>query len=451
MSRVVASEPTIEKKGYTDQRAKKVLLEALQGRGGKLTRADAVTVSGLPHDETERALTLLLKEYRSHLSATDSGELLYEFDPSFERRDVVPFRERMAALGQRLWKGFTFLFKIAIVGTLVVYFTAFVAMMIALIFARSSSDSDDDDRGGGFGGLFWIWGWGGGPSPAYGRRRVTPREPPFYKSVFAFVFGPTLPAADQLRDEKEILAFIRAHDGRIAAVDLVRLMGWDFARAEEELTRLMVDYNGEPEVTDEAVIVYTFKDLRKTAGIAGREARPRMAWERIEPEPVLTGNSENRNAVIGLFNGFNLTAPFWIVPMFEAKFRVSLEGWRFLLHDFPLAFSGVFFSVPLVRWLKVRLTRPARLAANQRRALLERIFSSLAPRPREEIAPTPALQAALDQQLVALGGDVEPDDQGRIHYHFPRIKQELQAVARARAAAPRLEQEPGAIVFSSSE
>jgi hypothetical protein len=101
--------------------------------------------------------------------------------------------------------------------------------------------------------------------------------------------------------------------------------------------------------------------------------------------------------------------------------------------------------------LKARLSRPARLAANQRRTLLERIFSSLAPRPREEIAPSPALQAALDQQLVALGGDVDPDDRGRIHYHFPRIKQELEAVARARAAAPRLEQEPGAIVFSSSE
>jgi len=47
-------EPTIEKKGYADPRAKKVLLEALRGRGGKLTRSDAMTISGLPDDDTGR-------------------------------------------------------------------------------------------------------------------------------------------------------------------------------------------------------------------------------------------------------------------------------------------------------------------------------------------------------------------------------------------------------------
>ena len=48
-----------------------------------------------------------------------------------------------------------------------------------------------------------------------------------------------------------------------------RLMGWSFPRAEEEATRLMVDYGGEPEVTEDGVVVYTFKGMRKTAGAAG--------------------------------------------------------------------------------------------------------------------------------------------------------------------------------------
>lgn len=450
MPRAPTAEPTIEKKAYSDQRAKTVLLEALRGQGGKLTRSDAMAASGLPQDETERALTLLLKDYRSHLAATESGELLYQFDPAFARRDAVPFRERAAAISRALWKGFSFLFKVAIMGTLVIYFAAFAAMLIAMIFARSSNDRDDDDGGGfgGFGSLFWIWGWGGGTPDRYGRP-VVPRKPPFYKSVFAFVFGPPQPPADPLRDEKEILAFIRAQDGRIAAVDLVRLMGWDFARAEEEVTRLMVDYDGEPEVTDDAVVVYVFKDLRKTAGGGDRQLRPRLAWERLEPEPILTGNTGERNTIIGLFNAFNLTAPLWVVPMFEAKFRVSVTSWSFLLQDFPLAFSSMFFGVPLVRWLKTRLTRGQRAAANQRRSLLQRIFASLAPRRREDLAPTKELGAALDQDLVALGGDVEPDESGQLTYHFPRIKQELEAVARARAAAPQLERDPGAVVFSS--
>src|SRR6478609_11538411 len=135
------------------------MLEALRGRGAKLTRADAIAASGLPEDEARRALTVLLKEYRSHLSATASGELLYEFDPGFARRDAVPFRERAAAVADKLWRGFSFLFKIAIVATLVGYFALFVAMMVAMMFARSSSDRDDDRGGFGFEGLLWFWGW----------------------------------------------------------------------------------------------------------------------------------------------------------------------------------------------------------------------------------------------------------------------------------------------------
>jgi hypothetical protein len=453
----VANEPTIERKAYSDNRAKVVMLDALRGRGAKLTRADAIAASGLPEDEAGRALTVLLKEYRSHLSATATGELLYDFDPAFARRDAVSFRERAAAIGDKLWRGFSFVFKIAIVATLVGYFALFVAMMVAMIVARSSSDRDRDDGGGfGFGPLLWFWGWGPAPG-AYGQRslrqaRTAPREP-FYKRVLAFVFGPPAPKVDPLEDEKRIVAYIRSQRGRIAPVDLVRLMGWTFPRAEEEATRLMVDYGGEPEVTDDGVVVYAFKGLRKTAGASAEMVEPRWASECLEPTPPLTGNEPGTNALIGIFNGFNLLAPFWIVPAFEARTHVSLESWHFLLFSFPLAFSTVFFAVPLGRWIKARLDARARAVRNDRRRLLGRIFAAGRPRVREELAPTPALAAILDRELVSLGGDVaaEPDASGRVQYTFPRIQQESAAVARVRAAAPAAERDAGAIVFSSAD
>jgi hypothetical protein len=454
------TEPTIERKGYSDQRATTVMKEALRGRGAKLTRADAIVASGLPEDEAGRALTALLKQYRSHLSATDSGELLYEFDPTFTRRDALTWRERGAAVGRQLWKGFRFLFKVAIVATLVGYFALFVAMMVAMIVARSSSDRDDD-RGGGFGfeGLLWFWGWDTRPAGyGYGRARgwASERQPkvPFYKRVFAFVFGPPAPAVDPLADEKRIVAYIRGQRGRIAAVDLVRLMGWSFPRAEEEVTRLMVDYGGEPEVTEDGVVVYAFKELRKTAGGPVADATtPCWAAERLEATPPLTGNPAETNAWIGIFNGFNLLAPFWIVPAFEARLHVSLASWQFLLRDFPLAFSAVFFAVPAGRWLKARVEATRRRARNDQRRILGRIFGGAGARSREELAPTPELAAVLDRELVALGGDIasEPDDRGRVLYTFPRIEQETAAVAQARAAAPALESSAGAVVFSSRD
>jgi hypothetical protein len=446
----MAAEPTLEKKGYADSRATAVLLQALRGRGGKLTRADAMALSGLPEDETGRALAVLSREYRSHLSATESGELLYEFDPGFERRDAVPWRDRVALVGARLWKGFTVLFKIGIVVTLVVYFVAFLAMFLAMVLARRG-DSDDDE-GFSVWPLFWMWGWG----PPEQRHRLggrsRPRKKAFYKSVFEFVFGPPGPPVDPLADEKEILAAIRANNGRIAAVDLVRIMGWDFARAEEEATRLLADYGGEPEVSEDGVVIYVFKELRKTAGGALDGRAPRAAWERAEVAPPLNGNAPGTNVLIGAFNGFNLLAPLWIVPMFEARLGVTMSGWEFFLRDFPLVFSGLFFAIPVGRWIKAKLDAKKRGVRNRRRELLRRIFGG-APRPlaREELAPTPELAAVLDDQLVRLGGDVQSDAEGRVSYVFPRIHEEAAAVARARVTAPARERELGAVVFSSGD
>jgi hypothetical protein len=432
--------------------------DALRGRGGKLTRADAIAASGLPEDEAGRALTVLLGEYRSHLSATESGELLYEFDPSFTRRDAIPWRDRITAFGRQLWKGFRFLFKVTIVATLIGYFALFVAMMVAMIFARSSSDRDDDGGGFGFGGLLWFWGWdagsgGAGYARSRGRFVARKKQAPFYKRVFAFVFGPPAPAVDPLADEKQIVAYIRNQRGRIAAVDLVRLMGWTFPRAEEQVTRLMVDYGGEPEVTDDGVVLYTFKALRKTAGDTADGSAPCWASERLEAAAPLTGNEPETDGLIALFNGFNLLAPFWIVPAFEQRVHVSLASWQFLFRDFPLAFSALFFAVPAGRWIKARLEAIDRRTRNDRRRLLGRIFSRTRARPREELAPTPELGALLDRELVSFGGDIapEPDDSGQILYTFPRIEQELAAVAQARAAAPGDERDAGAIVFSSRD
>jgi len=450
-------EPTIEKKSYTETQAKQVVLRALRGKGGQLTRADVVALSGLPVPDAEQALTSLLKEYRSHLSATESGELLYEFDPAFMRRDAERLSEKLSKVGHALWKGFTFLFKVSIVVTLVAYFLIFLAMMLALIFARSSgnrSNDRDDDRGFDLTWpLFWMWGWGPSSSGPYGRQRRPRRSgKPLYKKVFEYVFGPPRPQVDPLLDEKEILAYIRAHRGRIAAVDLVASMGWDFPRAEEEATRLLIDYGGEPEVSDDGVVMFVFRDIRKTAQELGADAlRPRRAWERMEARPPLSGNSSATNTVISLLNGFNLFAPFWIVPRFEERLGYSLNH-PFLLYVYPVIFSSMVFGVPAGRWLVEKARDRGRRRRNARRALLRvAIEKQGTPLPLEELASDPATAKVLDSSLVALGGDVVTDDAGQIRYAFPRIERELEAVARARAEAPDTEEKAGVVVFSSKD
>src|SRR3569623_1278497 len=142
-----------------------------------------------------------------------------------------------------------------------------------------------------------------------------------------------------------------------------------------------------------------------------------------------------------------------IVKSFELRFSVSQDKYKFLLIGFPLAFSTLFIAIPRVRWLMARWDALQRRHLEYRHQLLRRIFTGLGKRPREDLAPTPALGAILDGELVTLGGDVatEPDEQGRVCYIFPRIEQELAAVARARNAAAATERDAGALVFSSAE
>jgi len=236
MSRIIASEPTIEKRReYTDQRGpRRCSWRRLQGRGGKLTpRARRRHCVG-PSARRDRARPdgLLLKSIAATSAPTEQRRAAFTSSiPSFENGETsFPFRERMAALGQRLWKGFTFLFKIAIVGNAGVSYFNRVRCHDdrASYFARRAAAGFRRRRSGRrFSEACVILvipgGWGGGPSPRLRPGgRVTPREPPSTKSVFAFClrpdpFSPARSAGAETKRKILGLYYIRAHDGASAA------------------------------------------------------------------------------------------------------------------------------------------------------------------------------------------------------------------------------------------
>lgn len=453
-----------------DPRAQRLLFDALKqkARGRtelvKLTRADAVALTGMPSEQAEPALKRLVGTYRSHLAVTDDGELIYEFDPSLERRDKVPLAERLRAAGQVAWRGFQVAFKIWIVVTLVVYVVAFLAMMISLMFAKQGDDRDDR-RGGG--GLPWLWFWlmpdlapPGYHRDPYGRplRRQKPKKR-FYLSVFDFVFGPKAEPADPRAADKRLLAFLREHKGRVTAAELSALSGASLVAAEEELTRLMVEYDGEVEVAADGTLLYVFEEVLPSA-TAGDSPRWSWAWDQPDPVAPLTGNSAGTDAVIGGFAGFNLLASMTIGPAFLQ--RVHLAGdptATFFVTLFPLIFSAIFFAVPAARWLLRRRQLRRRDERQLRRALLREIWTLPAtPRDPDELAaassqrsgqPLPAARAMLDELVRDLDGDVDSDAEGRVRYVFPRLDEEQRAVAAARRSAP--DRQLGAVVFSSED
>jgi len=480
--------------------AAKALAAALKNPEKPLTVADAAEASGLALRDAERGLQFLTSEYRGHLRVTQEGDLLYLFPYGFtkpwETRDRVA---RAASAVGRFFAGVgRFVVRAWVMIVLVAYAAIFVAIMIAMTFARQSDNDDrrQSDIGGGLAfvffrvladALFWTFHpW----SPfAYGYAgydydeapvRVREREKdqtPFYEKVNRFFFGPTPPPEDPRAMEKKIVAEIRAKKGRIGLADVMRVTGLPREEADPLMARLMLDYDGDVGVSEDGGITYTFEAIRKTA----REDSPAPppAWATPKQVPPLTGNTVGANMLIGGLNAFNI-----VMSLVAIEKGLTLDNLRYLfsrvppqlwpddgvpivLGIVPLVFSIALFALPAARALFQRRTARKVAHENGRLAMLRAILARIAMKePVTDQALVQAYERAagrkpdskeVTREVVRLGGDVDLDATERARapegegarYRFVDLETEAAALEAEREAAPEAEKKVGRVVFAS--
>lgn len=478
--------------------AARTLARALEGQGADFTIADAATKSGLPLRDAERGLHALVSEYRGHLRVTDDGDLLFRFPHGFtkpwERRARLA-RVGRAVLGALEGAG-RFVVRAWITIVLLGYVGIFLAILVGLTLARSSSSDSRDDRGFGLGmgylvmrivadALFWTfhpfspfafsYGSGrdeqaGDRSRAWGQGREERKKGPhFYEKVNRFFFGPDAPPPDPRAMERRILAEIRAQKGRIGLADVMRVTGLPRDAADPMMARLMLDYDGTVEVTDEGSLVYRFAEMRKSVVEERIPARPAPIWAEPERLAPLTGNSIASNLLIGGLNAFNLIMSLWALSASWTLAKIGLllrgvplaeipaGGTAIALGVVPLVFSIALFALPAARAL-LRPLKARRVAReNGRRALLRVVLE------RPDGVTEESLQNAwrsasgeepdpkeLTHQVVALGGDVDLEkSESGVRYRFPELQAEAEALQAEREAAAEEEARVGKVIFSS--
>ncbi len=457
--------------------------EALRRMGGHATLGDVVAATGMPSNEAEAGLKKMLETCRGHLEVSGSGELLYKFDPGLVARDAEPFglRFRRAA-----WAAFKTGFKIWTAVMLVVYFVVFVVLVIAAMTAGRASDRDGGfggRRSGGFGlgDLFlmhWLLGgsgWRRG-SLYYGdaHARHLPKEarPPFYKKVFAFIFGPEEPRPTQQQRDRSVLRLIRARRGVVTTAELVEHAALPLPEAEEEMARLTGAYGGDPRVSPKGEVVYTFPGLMKSAHGKVRAREPDPAWLRLEKPRKLTGNTNGSNLVIGGMNGFNLAAGFAIglAPVLDTTGRaaaLAVDPAVFLgLGVVPVVFSSMFFAIPACRALALRRENNARLRRNVRRVLVGLVCARSVGAVRwislreasahvlQKLQGSGASAELVGEELRTLaaefGAEVETDDDG-FRYRFPAMRAAFVEAELVRRGVKLEDWKPGQIVYSTSD
>lgn len=456
------------------------LLAALRRLDGRATLGDVVSATGMPEDRAETALKRLLETHRGHLDVSDSGDLLYRFDPRLMTRDA---ESPWVRFKRGAWAAFKTGFKVWTAVMLVVYFVTFVVLAIAAMMALNR----DGDREGGFGGrrggfglgdlflLHWLMGgsgWGRG-SLYYGdrhaRRLPKDAQPPFYKKVFAFIFGPEEPRPTRLQKDRSTVQLIRARNGVLTVAELVEHTALPLDQAEEEMGRLTGAYGGDPRVSPKGEVVYAFPGLMKSAHGKVRAREPKPAWLRLEYPKKLTGNSGGANFVIGAMNGFNLAAGsvLGLAPFLQASGAVPFDPlWFWGLGVVPVTFSALFFAVPLTRSLGLRSENGARRRRNARRLLVGTVCRNsvgtvkwvsagdAVARTARALGGERADLAAAKQQLETLaselGADVEADDDG-FRYRFPSVREAFVEAELVRRELALDDQKLGRVVYSTAD
>jgi hypothetical protein len=459
-----------------------------------LTVADGATRGGLALRDAEAGLRWLASERGGQLKATESGELLYSFREGLVQPKAPTGLSRfLRATGRALAGAGRFVVRAWVSVVMVTYAVAFVAIAIAMTSSREGEGAGDAAAGVLdviVEALFWTFhpfspvNWGREPRWTYGGRRRK-RGLPFYERVNRFVFGPPLVVEDAREGQRRVLEEIRRQGGRVGPGDVMRLTGADRETAERELLRLVVDYDGDIQVSEDGAIVYVFKSLRPTAGQPGSAATPRPVWFERKVVPPLTGNDAGTNVLLGVLNSVNLVGSAVAVAggltvehMFQlveharlvaalgpdAPLLAAAHGVPLLLGWIPLVFSTGLFLLPARRMLRRWREKAAIASENGRRGLMRLILAESGG--VTELTPAAARRAfvaasglkdsdALAPQIEAavrgLGGEVDLDPNGAVVYRFSSEARERRALLVLRGAAPRAEALPGEVVFSSGD
>ena len=470
------------------------VLKALRSLKGRGTLGDVVSSVGLPRDQVEDSLKSLLESHQGHIEVSESGELVYLFDRKLIRRDRVPTFERLKSAAKRFLTG---AFKGWIVAMLVIYFVVFVVLVVAALFAMMSKGGSDRRSGGGLGRTagrhhghfhfpsFWLWYYIWTPrwrlgSPYYGRRWEATIEkdsrPPFYKKVFAFVFGPDRPKPTRKQLDRSTLRLIRARRGALTTAELVEHTALALPAAEEEMGRLLGSYAGEPTVSRDGELIYTFPELMTSAHGTVKAREPNPAWMRMEYPLELTGNEKKHDAVIVGMNGFSLvagaTAPWFIFPQLAPLYPVLDSGAAFIgLVIIPVVFSVLFFSIPLLRILGVRKENRARKARNVRRVVLGLVYRKaltggggavtteeatkhVQAKIKDRKVDPSEVEAALHQIAAEFDADVSSggsEGSGPLRFSFPAIRKQFLASETVRRRLKLEDRKLGEVVYSSAD
>ncbi|HYF03607.1 MAG TPA: hypothetical protein VEC36_09555 [Patescibacteria group bacterium] len=427
----------------TNESALLTIEKKLEEARGRISPPEAVAATGLSINEVNSALERLIELYEARVTVNpENASLLFVFPWPLRKRGSKTFKEQLETAAVWFWRIFKIIYKAMIAVILIGYTLAFVAIIIGI----SMSGNRDRDSKSDFGGLlegifralaeaFRFAAWNNmmfyAIDPYSGMRYKTTRKPKeeknFVTAVFDFVFGPERPPKDPLEDAREAAAFIRRNNAKITSGHVVLLTGVDYSSAEARMAEYASRFKGDLQVSEEGVVVGEYHDLIRRENVDLKDAKIEYYWDEVEPPYVLNGNSTSRNLIIGGLNLFNLVAAIMVGSQFEGILF-------FVLCIFPVAFSVLFFAIPVARTFYVAQKEAERhrnifrkkfihvIATNPHGSFTQEQLIARANIPQEDLGDS---IKTLEKLVQELEGDLALTPDGKAVYTFPRLAREL--------------------------
>jgi hypothetical protein len=342
------------------------LLQAVKQLNYRVTVSDVAIQSGLDLQQVERGLLALANESGGHLQVAPTGDLVYVFSADLEgilyRKSL---KRQLRSLWLKIWPILFYLvrisFGILLILSIVLLLAAIALIVLATLFKDDdNSSSSGDGRGqinlnlGGWGGdLFWIFQPDFSPKQPKQRAKLN-----FLESVFSFLFGDGNPNAqlDQKR-WRVIGKAIQQQQGVITAEQVAPYLD-DLGSAESDaledyMLPVLLRFNGSPEVSPTAQIVYRFPELQVSASEAKTERLPAFLeakqWNFSQASP---GQRIGAIALGGL--NFSLALILGGLLLQGAGSLGGLVGWVAAVYPLLLLYGAGFLTIPLGRWLWLR-------------------------------------------------------------------------------------------------
>ena len=494
---------------YNKNEVRAKLLRALRAATKDYTNADLARATGLPLAQIGAEMPAISDEYRGRLKVSEQGDLLYSFPQGFKsrykgfgpslKRIFASAKKSAATVGKAL-------FKVWILVTLFGYFFLFIALALVALFGsvamQGSGSRDRNDRrgGGGLGGLWlttslfdslirlWFYSelFKGADARARNSFGYARRERhPLHKAVFSHVFGDGDPNADwDSVLKRAFVAFAQSHKGVITMPEFMAISGLRPQDAQDHITRFCVEFEGRPEVSESGAIYFFFpallaKNVNVSTQVASSFPLKRLKrFSSNEPKLDRTFRWINIiNLVFGsyyLYNAISLgtnvvvrtaqgtalkgglsflySYTVYLAAQIGIHSPAAMLGW--VLGVAPLAFSALFFGIPVLRSLRLSRENEVLKRENMRKALYSAVISNpngfdhrMVSLASEDLRPadTQAIQQELQHLAAWSEGEIAADGT----WTFKDVEFTEREAERIRAGVRESDYAPTSTIFDS--